>query len=573
MTEELTITSQRVDDIPLLIAQMERMGLPQHLDVQFPVHGNWQGVSLGWTATCWLAYILSEGDHRLSHLQSWAEGRLETLQICTAQEIRLLDFSDDRLALLLRRLSDDESWASFEQELNSHLVRIYELGTERVRIDTTTKSGYWTVTEGGLFTFGHSKDHRPDLPQVKVVLSTLDPLGMPLATEVVAGHRADDPLYRPAIERVRQSLNKRGLLYIGDSKMGARETRAEVESGGDYYLCPLSLTQLSEEGIQAYLEPVWNGQQPLTDIYRALEPEKSQSIAVGFERQAEMRVNMAGRVVTWTERRLVIRSLSQVEAAQKRLMERIDRARQAIEQLNERKRGKKRYTGADELRQAGLKLLQKYKVEGLLNIEIEETCHQRQIRHYGKRPAREEKVRSYRISATVDEARVAETLQQTGWRVYATNAPAEKLSLIQAVLAYREQYIIERGYGRLKGKPLSLSPMYLERDDHATGLIRLLSIGLRVLTLLEFLVRRRLAQEQSQLTGLYAGNPKRATARPTAERLLAAFKGLTLTLIVEPNRHLRHLTPLSDLQHRILNLLDFSPEVYTRLTTNFVKPP
>ncbi len=573
MTEELTITSQRVDDIPLLIAQMERMGLPQHLDVQFPVHGNWQGVSLGWTATCWLAYILSEGDHRLSHLQSWAEGRLETLQICTAQEIRLLDFSDDRLALLLRRLSDDESWASFEQELNSHLVRIYELGTERVRIDTTTKSGYWTVTEGGLFTFGHSKDHRPDLPQVKVVLSTLDPLGMPLATEVVAGHRADDPLYRPAIERVRQSLNKRGLLYIGDSKMGARETRAEVESGGDYYLCPLSLTQLSEEGIQAYLEPVWNGQQPLTDIYRALEPEKSQSIAVGFERQAEMRVNMAGRVVTWTERRLVIRSLSQVEAAQKRLMERIDRARQAIEQLNERKRGKKRYTGADELRQAGLKLLQKYKVEGLLNIEIEETCHQRQIRHYGKRPAREEKVRSYRISATVDEARVAETLQQTGWRVYATNAPAEKLSLTQAVLAYREQYIIERGYGRLKGKPLSLSPMYLERDDHATGLIRLLSIGLRVLTLLEFLVRRRLAQEQSQLTGLYAGNPKRATARPTAERLLAAFKGLTLTLIVEPNRHLRHLTPLSDLQHRILNLLDFSPEVYTRLTTNFVKPP
>ena len=51
---------------------------------------------------------------------------------------------------------------------------------------------------------------------------------------------------------------------------------------------------------------------------------------------------------------------------------------------------------------------------------------------------------------------------------------------------YRDEYIIELGFGRLKGKPLFVTPMYLQRDDHATGLIRLLTIGLRVLTLLEF---------------------------------------------------------------------------------------
>jgi len=78
--------------------------------------------------------------------------------------------------------------------------------------------------------------------------------------------------------------------------------------------------------------------------------------------------------------------------------------------------------------------------------------------------------------------------------------------------------------------------MYLERDDHATGLIRLLSIGLRVLTLLEFGVRRRLATAKTTLAGLYVGNPKRATARPTAERLLEAFQGLTLTIIHEGRR-------------------------------------
>ena len=83
-----------------------------------------------------------------------------------------------------------------------------------------------------------------------------------------------------------------------------------------------------------------------------------------------------------------------------------------------------------------------------------------------------------------------------------TTQPPEQLSLQEAVLAYRNEYLVERAMGRLKGRPLSLTPMYLERDDHATGLIRLLSIGLRALTLLEFGVRRRLAMAKTTLDGM-----------------------------------------------------------------------
>ncbi len=115
--------------------------------------------------------------------------------------------------------------------------------------------------------------------------------------------------------------------------------------------------------------------------------------------------------------------------------------------------------------------------------------------------------------------------------------------------------------------------MYLQRDDRATGLIRLLTIGLRVLTLLEFVVRRNLAAEGTKLAGLYAGNPKRATARPTAERLLEAFREITLTVIREPSQTHRHLTPLSEVQQRILALLGFSTDIYTRLCVDSAKPP
>ena len=113
----------------------------------------------------------------------------------------------------------------------------------------------------------------------------------------------------------------------------------------------------------------------------------------------------------------------------------------------------------------------------------------------------------------------------------------------------------------------------MQRDDHATGLIRLLSIALRVLTLLEFVGRRQLATEGATLAGLYAGNPKRDTDRPTAERLLEAFQDITLIIIQEAQQTTRHVTALSPLQQRILEMLGFSSALYTKLCTVSSEPP
>ena len=157
--------------------------------------------------------------------------------------------------------------------------------------------------------------------------------------------------------------------------------------------------------------------------------------------------------------------------------------------------------------------------------------------------------------------------------MYGTNQPVEQLSLEQAVLAYREEYLVERGFGRLKGKPLSVTPMYLQNDQRATGLIRLLTIGLRVLTLLEFDVRRRLAEQAEELAGLYAGNPKRTTALPTAESLLDAFQEINLNVATIGQEVQRYMTPLSDLQQKILALLDFPVNIYTGLALDSQNPP
>ncbi len=308
MTDELTIISERVDDIPVLITQQKHMGIQSLLDKHFAPHGNWQGLSLGWVAVGWLTHILSQSDHRLNHVQAWAAKRLETLKGCTQQAVRDLDFSDDRLGSILCALSNDGRWDSFESELNQGLLRVYDLNPARVRLDSTTVSGYWQITRDGLFQLGHSKGKKRGLPQLKVMQATLDSLGMPLATDVLSGNRADDPLYIPSITRVRESVKRRGLLYVGDTKMASLETRAFVQAGGDFYLCPLSEIQLPAETLDAYLAPVWTKEQSLTPVHRENVNGKQEHIAEGFERLETLTAVIDEETITWTERRLVIRS-------------------------------------------------------------------------------------------------------------------------------------------------------------------------------------------------------------------------------------------------------------------------
>ncbi len=247
-------------------------------------------------------------------------------------------------------------------------------------------------------------------------------------------------------------------------------------------------------------------------------------------------------------------------------------AQAEVEYLNEHKQGKKGYHDVASLQQAAQAILNQRRVEGLLSVTIEEQVEERWVRAYGNRPAGVRVERALSVRAEVDAPAVEEAIRRLGWRVYATNQAQEVLPLEQAVLAYREEYLVERGFGRLKGKALSLSPMDVQSDQRATGLVRLLSIGLRILTLLEWSCRQCLAASKATVAGLYAGNPKRTTNRPTAEALLGAFQNIHLSLVTLGQQLHRHVTPLSELQKHLLALLDLSPELYDQLCADFSKP-
>jgi transposase len=224
-TSDLVIITERVDDVALLIGQMVQMGLPEVLDRHLPRHWTQRGLSWGWTAVIWLAYILTEGDHRKVSVETYLKGMHHTLSRLTAQVIEPLDFSDDRLSHLLTHLSKPAYWHAIERDLNERSIAVYNLSPDVIRCDATTVSGDHEITAGGLLQFGHSKDD-PTRPQIKVMMGSLDPLGMPLAPDVLSGERADDGLYIPSMERIRTGLQTTGLLFVGDCKMSAWEIRA-----------------------------------------------------------------------------------------------------------------------------------------------------------------------------------------------------------------------------------------------------------------------------------------------------------------------------------------------------------
>jgi transposase len=567
METSLNITRiERSDDIPLLLAQMQKMDVAALLDKHFPTHGNWQGLSLGTVAVGWLAYILSEGDHRLNSVQGWAAGLLMTLAVCLKTvNLRDLDFSDDRLCLVLDHLGrDDSAWESYESKQISTLLRVYDLKARRVRIDSTTAKSYVAVTEDGLFQFGHSKEHRPDLPQLKINMAVLDPLGLPLSTTIVSGECADDPLYVPEIRKVQASLGQHGVLYVGDCKMAALATRAYLAAHADYYLCPLSAVQMPAAELRALLEPVWAGTQPLIPVHRAPETaaDKPEHIANGFSCSVTLTNEQGSESIEWQEQRLVVQSLKHAIAQKKALDARLEKAEQAIEALNQHGRGRKRLD-EEALRATVASILTRYDVAGLLAVEY---CVETQTTHkraYLGRPAQEVTMVTVTVSTSRDVTAYENTLRCLGWRVFVCNDT--ELGLGEAVLAYREEYIVEHNFNRLRGKILGLTPLYLTSTTRIKGLIRLLSIGLRVLCLVEFTVRKALQEQGEKLDGIYAGNPKRATVRPTTEMMLRAFVGIYLVTVNFGGTDRHSVPPLNTVQSRILTLLGFPITIYQAL--------
>ena len=565
---------ERLDDIPVIFGHLQKTRIQATVDQVVETHGNWQGLSPGWIITIWLIHILSKHTHCMDRVREWVAKRLHVLQELTGQPLTELDFTDDRLALCLHMLSQTDHWFEIEAQLGCHLLRVYQLKEDpTVRLDATTGTVNHNPDDHTLFKVGKAKNGQYET-QYKMMLASLDPMGLPLVVDIVSGNRADDPLYLPCYRRVKQVLPESGVLVIGDSKMSALNTRATIVAEGDFYLTPLAHLKDEPGLLEELLAPWTDREDELERIFLPEDlpedgqaPDPKLALACGFEVSRTRQAQVAGRSVEWQERLLVVRSFQYAQSTQKLLHRRLDKAEKALKALTpSRGRGKRQIKDEASLLAAIQRIEEKYRVQGLFEYDYQQKVTERQVRAYGDKPARTERKVRFQLTVTRNEQAIAEAEFRAGWRIYATNAPKGQLALTQAVLAYRDQYIEENIFRRLQGKILSITPIYVQRDDHAKGLFHLLTLAARILALGDYTAKQTLAQDNAELAGIYPGNPKRSTATPTTERMLAAFDNINLLLVPVAGKTHWRVTPLTEVQKRILELWELPITLYTHLS-------
>jgi transposase len=573
---DLTLQHERVDDIPLLLGWMQQLHLSEVLERGLGSHHLHQGLSNGLLTCGWLAFILSKANHCKVSVQDWAQSHQHTLQTLLGQALRPVEFSDDRLSIVLRRFHDTD-WAALEADLWHATCEVYEVPIDCVRVDATTSCGYHTVEPDGVMQLGHSKDHRPDLPQFKLMAAAAQPSGLLLGTDIHPGNAADDPLYVPLIRRVRTQLGRSGLLYAGDCKMAALATRADIARHQDYYLMPLPQTGATQQAFPAWVDAVVRGPQEVELLYVTDDEGRVSLFGAGYEFERPCEAAVDGEAFAWVERVQVVRSFALARRQDAGLEERLRRAAEEVRQLTPPVgRGLQQYRDEALLRAAVVEILERWRVTDC--VVVSWRCEEQRRKRYAG-PGRPGPGRAWHweveVRYQVTEVRrredvIEEDKYRHGWRVQVTNLPKERFSVQECVLIYNGGWSLERDFHVLKDVPLGIRPLHVHVDEQIVGLTRLLTMALRLLTLFELTVRAGLATAGEELVGLYEGQPKRKTSRPTATRLLKAIArmGVTLTHVIAEDDARWCVSALPALLLRILALAGLSSTLYTRLAAN-----
>ncbi len=690
---QIKTSSKVLSDIPLILSLVSKLGIVQAIDLHIKAHKNHEGLSTGWLVGIWLTHILHTGSHAKSTVRDWSNQHKGLLEQLTGEKIREVDFEDNRLGRVLRRLSKPSEWLAIEKAIWSSVVDIYELGSikemeaagsakpvpldfrgwpmqdkdfeagqgwdfaptrmewamgspsvevgERasrdepvglcldfdivddngnsylledlnwegqdfdmgqqsssscvwlppmvvpllevgtpvagVHIDFSASSGYHS-DGSGLMQYGKSKDHRPDLRQIKLLGASFE--GVLLTTQALPGNEADNPHYLPTVQRVGQIVKKDGLLFCGDSKMADLNTRAHLVHSKDYYLTRLPATNGNvdfindciSKGKEEDLGLIYGKDRLLGGGYELTRPQSATiELAQGKQQKVE-----------WTERVVVVRSLNYAQAEEKRLVRNIDKAMAKIEKLTpEPGRGKRQIRSEEQLQKRISTICQHYTIDPALlevvgekQVTIIEKYARRGRAKEGEQRAKKqiEQVRMQVKEVHLNPAAFQEAVAQLGWIVYVTQVPKTVMNMTQTVSTYRQNNSLENQFRRFKNDPINIRPIWVRKDDQIEGLTHLLSIALRLTQYAETIMKQYLEQqpdeEDKTIAGLYPELPTKKTATPTFKRCCTLFSKSKITRVdiqINGNHVKSELHRFQPIHWKILTMLNIPMTVYTEL--------
>ena len=532
--------SEPIDDIPLLLTYLHRIGLQQSIDHHFHSDLSDSDVSLGRLLVIWLAHMLTQSKRQARHLRSWVASHQFTLQRYVGQQIPLSAVSDIRLHKALTALGDDAAWLQFEAAFNKQLIAQHKIRDQHVHLSSA--SGQLYMTSEGILQFDQGRRWWSGAIGLRLTVCQLYPSGLPIAVVAAALGDERSAVTAEALQHTRSAISAQRAIYVSNSELKG-DLRATLRAYGDGYVCKLDRDTLL--ATLAHTTP-----QSLQHLVSGTPGEPGDHFADGYEFDVDPALE------GWQERRILVRNFAQLHQQNRDLDERLGSAQIELAALNERRRGKRRPRSLDEMQSAVEAILAQYAVESLLRVAYVETSDTRIVRRYRGRPTMPRTEHVVSINTQLDEAAVHAYRQQLGWRIFASNVPADELPIDEVAQIELDMPPLIR---RVCGKPLSITAGIVHHEPQIRGLIRFVSLAMRTLALIDEALYHRAMEVGLEPYDKTSGNGQQLLA----ERLLEAYKELTLTVISEGYERRYHVTTLSSVQRRMLEVLGLPASIYT----------
>lgn len=404
-------------------------------------------------------------------------------------------------------------------------------------------------------TYGHSKDHRPDLKQLLWILTTSADGGIPVQFRCTDGNVSDATTHIETWETLCRLTGRPDFLYVADAKFCTRDTMDYVDRRRGRFITVLPRTRREDAMFRKWLQtqtPAWE------EVWNRPHPRRREGPRDIWRVCRDPIPSLEGWPVIW-----VWSALGALHQANAR-RERITRTIQDLQAVQEKLRGPKpRLRSPAQLTAHATTILRHFDVERYIRVRVEvEQEHRYQQDHRG-RPGPQTRYRRLtrprlQLAWAIDEAAIAAEQKSDGMYPLLTN---DRQLTPRAVLeAHKRQPALEKRFAQLKTNH-EIAPVFLKNEGRIEALFCLYFLTLLVQALVEREIRRSMQQAGIRELPIYP--EERESRRPTAEQILRLFSGVERHILLSGDRVLRVFEPeLTDLQKQVLYLLHVPERVY-----------
>jgi len=555
-----TLRSYTVGALPILDDLIRRMRLEEFLRAALPPEDRRTKLSPVKALLVLLRNLLLSREP-IYGVGEWAARHAPDLLGLASLEIDRLN--DDCVGRALDRLFLADV-PSLVLAVAAHAVKEFDVGLEELHNDSTTVSFCGAYSSAAMeqrflgrptlaITFGHNKDHRPDLKQLLFILTVTADGGVPLHFRAESGNVADDQTHRDTWDLLCQLTGRRDFLYVADCKLASSENMAYLHQRQGRFVTVLPRTRGEDA---AFRTLVAKGQVAWRPLWEKTDDEGN--VIDRYSTSDQPAATAEGYRLVWYH------SLRKSEADAVARSGRIEKALKQLAALREKLRSPRtRYRQEAKVAAAVAEILASCGADSWVVTDVQpqtrETFHQDHRGRPGKDTHYVRKVATrFDLAYRIDHTQVAAEAAGDGIFPLVTNVA--DLSELELLHAYKRQPAIEKRFSQLK-TDFEVAPIYLKAVHRIQALLCIYFFALLVEALLERQLRR--AMQRNELDALPLYPEGRACRWPTARRVMELFESVQRHTLVHRQRPAEVLvTELTRLQRKLLRLLGLPAKSY-----------